>query len=156
MDRAAVQAWLDGYVAAWKSYDPAAIGDLFSEDAEYRYHPLEEPLQGRGAIVASWLEEPDEADTYDGYYEPALLESDSALATGLSSYFDAAGTMRDEYSNAFLIEFDEHGRCRRFTEWWRRSPRFARPVDAVDETTAVGDADAIGETAAGNEGANGG
>ena len=43
MDRAKVQAWLDGYVAAWKSYDPAAIGDLFSADVEYRYHPLDGP-----------------------------------------------------------------------------------------------------------------
>jgi len=31
--------WLDDYVAAWRSYDPEAIGALFSEDAEYRYHP---------------------------------------------------------------------------------------------------------------------
>ena len=24
-----VQAWLDRYIAAWRSYDPEAIGDLF-------------------------------------------------------------------------------------------------------------------------------
>ena len=57
LDRPAFQAWLDRYVAAWKSYDPAAIGALFSEDAEYRYHPEDEPVVGRAAIVADWLED---------------------------------------------------------------------------------------------------
>ncbi|MGH3133154.1 MAG: hypothetical protein ACRDNY_05350, partial [Gaiellaceae bacterium] len=33
--------WLEDYVGAWKSYDEAAIGALFSEDARYRYHPWE-------------------------------------------------------------------------------------------------------------------
>ena len=37
-----VQAWLDRYVAAWAAYDAAAIGDLFSEDARYRYHPSDD------------------------------------------------------------------------------------------------------------------
>jgi len=39
MDEAAFQRWLDRYVGAWKTYDEGAIGALFSEDAEYRYHP---------------------------------------------------------------------------------------------------------------------
>jgi hypothetical protein len=26
----ALQTWLDAYVAAWRSYDPAAIGALFT------------------------------------------------------------------------------------------------------------------------------
>ena len=43
MTRDEVQRWLDDYVAAWRSYDPEAIGDLFGEDAEYRYHPWDEP-----------------------------------------------------------------------------------------------------------------
>ena len=33
-----------------------AIGDLFGDDAEYRYHPWDEPVIGRDAIVADWLE----------------------------------------------------------------------------------------------------
>ena len=43
MTRADVQRWLDRYVAAWKSYDAAEIADLFSAEAEYRYHPWDEP-----------------------------------------------------------------------------------------------------------------
>ena len=48
-----VQLWLDRYIAAWSSYDASAIGDLFAEDAEYRYHPWDEHRShGREAIVA--------------------------------------------------------------------------------------------------------
>lgn len=32
-DRAEVQAWLDAYVDAWRSYDPVEIADLWGEDA---------------------------------------------------------------------------------------------------------------------------
>jgi hypothetical protein len=38
-----VQGWLDRYGACWLSYDEAAIGELFSEDAEYRYQPWGKP-----------------------------------------------------------------------------------------------------------------
>jgi hypothetical protein len=54
-----VQEWLDAYVAAWRSYDGAAIGDLFAAEATYAYHPYDEPERGREAIVASWQHERD-------------------------------------------------------------------------------------------------
>src|SRR3712207_9125960 len=38
----ALQRWLDAYVDAWRTYDPAAIGALFAEDATYAYHPYDE------------------------------------------------------------------------------------------------------------------
>jgi hypothetical protein len=38
MDERGFQRWLDVYVDAWRTYDRAAIGRLFSEDVEYRYH----------------------------------------------------------------------------------------------------------------------
>jgi len=57
MDEAAFQRWLDGYVGAWKTYDEGAIGALFSEDAKYRFYPWDQPIRGRAAIVANWLED---------------------------------------------------------------------------------------------------
>jgi hypothetical protein len=42
MDRESVQAWLDKYIEAWRTYDPAQIGDLFSEDALYFYSPFDD------------------------------------------------------------------------------------------------------------------
>ena len=121
MDRTAFQQWLDGYVEAWQSYDPDAVGALFSERAEYRYHPWDEPVRGRAAIVQSWLEEPDEPGSWDAHYEPWALDGDRGVAVGVSRYLASDGrTVDREYHNVFLCRFDEDGRCCEFTELFLR------------------------------------
>jgi ketosteroid isomerase-like protein len=116
-DREQVQRWVDAYVDAWRSNDAAAIGELFSADAEYRYHPYDDPLRGRDEIVASWLEEPDEPGSWEASYAPLLVERDRAVATGETRYEDGEG-----FSNAFVLAFDADGRCREFTEWYMKHP----------------------------------
>jgi ketosteroid isomerase-like protein len=112
-----VQAWLDAYVEAWRSYDQAAIGDLFAEDATYAYEPYEEPLRGRAAILASWLEDPDEAGTWSARYEPLAIDGDRAIAAGETRY-----TAGNVYSNLFVLRFDADGRCTDFVEWYMEHP----------------------------------
>ena len=55
-----LEAWVDGYVRAWNSNDPAAIGALFSEDAAYYTEPYRAPWRGREEIVRQWLDRKDE------------------------------------------------------------------------------------------------
>lgn len=123
-----VQAWLDRYVEAWRFYEAAAIGELFSADAEYRYHPWDEPVRGRDAIVRSWIEPDgsasgrDEPGTYDARYEPYAVDGPRAVAVGHSDYFAADGSLRQRYRNVFLLEFDDAGRCWRFTELFALEP----------------------------------
>ena len=119
LERATVQRWLDAYVSAWKSYDPQVVGDLFSENATYAYNPFSEPVQGRAAIVASWLEEPDATGTYDGHYEPIMIEGDRAITNGRSLYFEPDGTtLKAEWNNIFVLHFDADGRCSEYREWY--------------------------------------
>lgn len=131
MDRDAVQDWLDRYVAAWKSYDADDIGELFSDDIAYRYHPTDEPIVSRAAVVASWLEESesddasshDEPGTYDASYAPFAVDGDVVVATGTSSYRETPdGPFVRVYDNCFLMRFDAEGRCREFTEFYIRRP----------------------------------
>jgi hypothetical protein len=125
MDRSSVQAWLDRYVDAWKSYDQAAIESLFSDGATYRYHPYDaEVLEGRDAIVRDWLDNRDEAGTYDAHYEPYAVDGDRAVAIGRSSYWTDAGrsTLSRAYDNVFLLRFDGDGRCVEFTESFMTVP----------------------------------
>ena len=127
MDHAGVQRWLDDYVAAWKSYDPEAIAALFAEDVEYRYHPYDEPVRGREALVAAWLGEGDqdvassrdEPETYDAAYAPVAVEGDVAVAVGTSRYTNPETV----YDNCYVIRFDGEGRCREFTEFFMERPR---------------------------------
>ena len=106
--------WLGAYVDAWRSYDRDAIGDLFTEDAEYRYHPWDEPVRGRTAIVDNWIDNRDEPGTWSADYVPFAVEGSDAVATGTSRYDDAQGGRM--YHNVFLCRFDGDGRCREFTE----------------------------------------
>ncbi len=122
MDHAAFQRRLDDYIDAWKSYDEAAIGGLFSENATYRYHPWDEDsVVGRAAIVANWLEERDDPGSWSAEYRPWAIEGDRAVAAGISRYLGADGdTVEREYHNVFLCRFDDEGRCREFTELYLR------------------------------------
>jgi hypothetical protein len=112
-----VQSWLDRYVAAWRSYDAAAIGDLFAADAAYRYHPADAPVAGRDAIVASWLEDRDEPGSFEARYEPFAVDGDRAVAVGTSSYANG-----DVYDNVFTLRFEEDGRSAEFVEWYVKRP----------------------------------
>lgn len=125
MDDAAVAQWLDDYVAAWRTYDPGAIGALFADDAVYRFHPWDEGAEvvhGREAIVANWLEEPDAPGSWSAEYAPWLVAGDRAVATGVSRYVSSDGTLENEFHNVFLLRFDADGRCTEFTELYAARP----------------------------------
>lgn len=124
VDTASVNAWLERYVSAWKSYDKQAIGDLFSEDAVYLYTPFDQPLRGRGAIIASWLEQADSPGTYDAQYKPLIIQENTAVVNGRTQYFKADGkTLQREFDNLFIIRFDEQGSCTEFREWYMQRPK---------------------------------
>ncbi len=84
-----VATWLAAYVRAWETYDPDTIGDLFTEDATYSYHPFEEPVRSRLAIGRS------------RYFKDA-----------------SKAELVREYDNLFLIRFDDRGKCRSIREWF--------------------------------------
>ena len=124
-----VDRWLADYVAAWLSYDRAKIEALFAEDITYRYHPEDDPIEGRSAVVASWLgdgdspdaSERDEPGTYSAAYRAIAVDGDVAVATGISSYKDSPdGPVVRIYDNCFVLQFDSEGRCREFTEWFMK------------------------------------
>jgi SnoaL-like domain len=129
MDHATAQAWLERYVAAWKSYDSDDIAALFSDDVRYRYYPHADWVVGRDAVVASWLGETsgdqaaarDEPGTYDGSYSPVAVDGDVVVATGTSTYTDTpGGEVTEVFDNCFVMRFDDQGRCREFTEYYTK------------------------------------
>jgi len=131
MDEKTARDWLDRYVEAWMSYDPDDIARLFSENVAYRYHPYDEPIVGRDAVVASWLGGSESGDastrdapgTYEGTYSPVAVDGDTVVATGTSQYRDVpGGPIVRVFENCFVMRFDDEGRCREFTEYYIRRP----------------------------------
>ena len=112
-----VQRWLDEYVEAWRSYEPGAIGALFTDDAAYAYTPVDEPVRGREAIVSSWLNDRDEPGSWQAEYRPLVVERDRAIAVGRTTYADGRA-----FENLYVLRFDADGRCAELTEWYWRHP----------------------------------
>ena len=132
MERDKVDRWLNDYVEAWKTYDRDQIVGLFAEDVSYRYHPYDDPVTGREAVVESWLgsgatvgsSTRDEEGTYDASYQAIAVDGDVAIATGSSSYRETpSGPVVKVFDNCFVMRFDSGGRCREFIEWFIQRPK---------------------------------
>ncbi|WP_432825258.1 nuclear transport factor 2 family protein [Dactylosporangium sp. CA-092794] len=111
-DLEAVTQWVEGYVRAWNSNEPADIGALFAEDAAYYPAPFREPWRGRAAIVAEWLTHADAPGRTAFSWFPVTVGPDLSIVQGTTTYPTAV------YSNLWLIRLDTVGQCREFTEWW--------------------------------------
>lgn len=131
MTRQEVDRWLDAYVEAWKTYDRDQIEALFAEQVSYRYHPWDDPIEGRAAVIDSWLGEGDhdeassrdEPGTYDASYTAIAVDGGDAVATGSSIYYLRPGGPVDQvYDNCFVLRFADDGRCAEFTEWFMKRP----------------------------------
>ena len=131
MDKAAVNRWLGAYVVAWKSYDSSQIGELFAEDVQYRYHPYDEPVVGRDAVVRSWRGDDqtagtstrDQEGTYDASYQAVAIDGDVAVAIGSSRYTSRpGGAARGVYDHCFVMRFNSAGQCCELTEWYVKRP----------------------------------
>ena len=124
MDRADVERCVQGYERAWSSNDPEDIGSLFTEDATYRFHPYDEPLRGRDAIVAQWIENKDEPEDYAFRFEVAGIDGDVAFVQGVTEYFietrpvysNLHGMVRAAPRSEGLRFADRRPRARRTTE----------------------------------------
>lgn len=131
MNHETAQAWLDRYVAAWKSYDTDEIAALFSEDVRYRFYSYADWIVGRDAVVTSWLAEDtdaqgstrDEPGTYDAHYAPVAVDGDVVVATGTTTYTETpGGPVTQVFDNCFVMRFDGQARCREFTEYYTKRP----------------------------------
>jgi hypothetical protein len=112
-----VQVWLDAYIEAWRSYETDAIADLFTEDAAYAYHPWDEPIRGRDAIVTSWLLDRDEPNSWSADYRPFVVSGNRAVAVGETRYADGK-----VFVNVWQLIFDQDARCSEFVEWYMTPP----------------------------------
>ena len=113
-----VAAWVERYVRSWSTNDPSHIGALFAENASYFPAPHEEPWRGRAAIVANWLARKDEPRSWAFRHEIVAVADDAAFVRGWTHYLEPPA----DYSNLWVIRFNESGRCLEFTEWWMARP----------------------------------
>lgn len=111
------EKWTAAYVEAWTSNDPAQIAALFSEDARYLTNPDSEPRVGRADIVAGWLEDLDDPDTWS--FEWWIVREDAGFVVieGRTKY-----PAERDYLNLWIVRLDDEGRATEFTEWYMPRP----------------------------------
>jgi ketosteroid isomerase-like protein len=123
-DRAMVQRWLDAYVAAWRSYAPVEIKDLWTEDAIWMY-PFGIRARGRDAITAEWMAEKHlfARGGYDAVYEPIAIDGPIVVTHGRTRFYDVqTGETQAEFDNVWVLRFAPDGRCAEFHEWYAGRP----------------------------------
>jgi hypothetical protein len=116
-DRTLAEDWFRRYRVAWESNDPADIRTLFTDDAVYRGSPDDpQPYVGVDAIVAGWLDEPDEPGDTEFEWEVLAVDGDIAIARCVTTYLteDPPTT----YDNLFVIRLTPDGRASEYTDWW--------------------------------------
>jgi hypothetical protein len=124
-DMGTVRGWLDRYEAAWRSNDAGTIRGLFTDDAVYRWHPWDtgdDVAHGVDAIVAGWLEEPDQPDSWQMRTEALAVDGDLGVARCVTTYHATDQEPRRVFHNIFLIRLTDDGRCGDFVEYYMREP----------------------------------
>jgi ketosteroid isomerase-like protein len=114
---APLRRWIDGYRAAWESNEPDAVAALFTADGVYRFEPWES-WTGLEEIVAGWLEHADKPGDTSFEWWHVARDGDLWVVEARTRYHN----LGKDYSNLWLIDLDDEGRARGFTEWWKQWP----------------------------------
>jgi nuclear transport factor 2 (NTF2) superfamily protein len=121
-----VQRWIDGYVRAWHSNDPADVEALFADNAMYYTHPSRDPWRGRDEIIREWTGNPDPENSWRSHYRAIAATGRTGVVRGHTSYLKDDGSIDREYANVYLIEFDPDGRASEFVEFFMLADPAAR------------------------------
>jgi len=117
-DRDALAAWVEGYVKAWDSNDPADIRTLFTPDARYFTEPHAQPWTGHDEIAREWVDRKDTPGDHTFRWEVLAMDGDLGFVRGWTTYADH--DPRREYGNLWVVRLTDDGRASEFVEWWVR------------------------------------
>ncbi|WP_213814088.1 nuclear transport factor 2 family protein [Glaciihabitans sp. dw_435] len=107
--------WVENYRAAWESNDPADIGALFTDDAEYYTEPFNPPWRGRDEIVATWIGKKDDPGAATFRWSPISLTDDGVgVLQAVTEYRESHRL----YYNLWVVKLTTDGRATHFTEWY--------------------------------------
>lgn len=112
----AIERWMSGYIAAWDSNAPEAIGALFADDAEYRSYPWGEPARGVDAIVAQWVGDADQPGDHRFEWHVLGVDGERHFVQGRTTYADGR-----VYENLWVVDLGADGSASAFTEWYMES-----------------------------------
>lgn len=116
-----LQSWLDAYRRAWESRDAGLVVTLFTEDATYQETPFTEPMRGRAAIHAYWIDKVVSHQEQISFgYEILSVRDATGIARWWARFVRIRSRAAVKLDGVFLLTFDAAGRCQTLREWWVR------------------------------------
>jgi len=114
---APLRRWVDAYRDAWETNDPDAVAALFTADGVYKVEPWW-IQNGREEIVTGWLEHADKPGDTEFHWWHVARDGDLWILEARTRYH----SLGKDYANLWLVELDDEGRARGFSEWWKQFP----------------------------------
>jgi hypothetical protein len=111
-------SWLESYGRASAENDPQASAELFARNAKYYETPFDEPMIGRDAIRKYWEIGAQAFNKKESTYEILSVKDNQGIAHWQSEFTDIRSGKHLILDCLFLVEFNEHGTCSEFREWW--------------------------------------
>jgi hypothetical protein len=113
VDRESLSGWIDLYERAWRTKDPGLLERLFAADATYRTAPYENPFRGLDEIIDFWDPRSGPDELFEMSHAVIAVEQGTGVARVRVEYSDPP----HEYTDIWIVVFDEQGRCVTFEEW---------------------------------------
>lgn len=111
-------SWLESYSRASAENDPQASAELFARNAKYYETPFDEPMIGRDAIYKYWEMGAKAFKDKESKYEILSLKDNLGIARWQSEFTEIRSGKHIRLDCLFLVEFNKHGTCSVFREWW--------------------------------------
>jgi len=111
-------SWLEAYSRASIQGDHQASAELFARNAKYYETPFDDPMIGRDAIQKYWETGARTLKDKEANYQVVSVKDNLGIAGWSSKFTDVKSGKRLALDCLFLVEFDEHFKCRVFREWW--------------------------------------
>lgn len=131
------QDLLERYKRAWEKRDPDVALALFSDHAELRLDPFEEPAHGANEIHAIWNDIAATQDHVEFDAERVWAVGRTVLASWHAAFTRRSNAERVRIRGFFTFELDESGLIERAKQWSQARvvgrDSTMRPTDGGDD-----------------------
>jgi len=110
--------WLRGYQKAWQERDATAAAQLFSDDAEYYWTPLDPPQRGPAGVAAAWEGAVSQQRDIRFSYQVLAVTDSTGIARWRADFTRLPDGAQVRIEGVLTAEFADVTHCRIFREWW--------------------------------------
>ena len=118
MERPDVERWLSDYGRAWEGRDVDRFVGLFADDVRYFWTPFEEPRRGRDELGRAFAAATARQEAIRFTADVVGVSGSAAVAHWRCTFRRPDSGSEVHLDGMFMMEFDGHGRCAVFREWW--------------------------------------